>query len=885
MKNYVDSAGLQEYTNKLIPKLKTIFPGAPLKAATAAAMTDTSKVYVYTGNETGYVYGDWYTWNGTAWEDGGVYNALAVETDPTLLVPGMPADAKATGEGITDLKNALDLIDLSKQTWARGRLSTVGVYVANEYNIYTSNFIPVTGGNVLSVVYSYPTISGATGTEFHVHEYSSAATSGFVKRTVIQTNSPKSITLDSSTKYVRFYIAINPSNTIVIPLDGYKNYCVLKSNSVIRMGCETANKKINDDYHPNAVCSLDDGYPAITKSGTTYTVTIKGRPRLHWSNGRYLSTTNHNETKEIVISGLLVYNPDTDEFLTSTTGLTTWVTLLLNINGYLYGQWAKYYEHAALENTINERFDLFTPSERLTLTSGIITTLGNYNSTSNEYIRSVDGTLPKIRAGDYVKVYGDYEILYVIIFSQNKLGQTYFYANPSLDNNRYYAIPDEYIGKYFAVTVQKTSMIGQDISAYVNDAIQNIKYFVPSKEQETEDLPQYYNEHIATKSEKIRKNSLSIGRHGGQTFFVTDYHIEQNARHSGPLVKALMQNTGLRMLTFGGDAIQSQSTKQAGYNKLVEFTKDFSDVLSIGRVYNISGNHEENNPSANPEYTDRMIPKGTVYQLLTSDSFFTVHPLWSGEPNDYYHDVDSYYMDDNRAKIRYYFIGCDYNATITIKEKRAIANSFSEVPEGYAVIIFSHMGIRWDSTNQVSVIYSDVEQILSCAKAMNDGQSVTIQYTESFSETYNYTGKARDFLGVISGHCHYDDYVMYDGRFPVIATAADAYQASQPAHHTVSRDAGTITEQAFDSVQFDIDSRLLCMVRIGAGNDRTFHCTPTSEASYTTTLTDPVWASSDTSVATVSNGTVTAVSAGYAVISATSETDGAIEYWVYQAVL
>lgn len=107
MKNYVDSAGLQEYTDKLIPKLKTIFPGAPLKAATAAAMTDTSKVYVYTGNETGYVYGDWYTWNGTEWEDCGVYNALAVETDPTLLVPGMPADAKVTGDDIADLKNAL----------------------------------------------------------------------------------------------------------------------------------------------------------------------------------------------------------------------------------------------------------------------------------------------------------------------------------------------------------------------------------------------------------------------------------------------------------------------------------------------------------------------------------------------------------------------------------------------------------------------------------------------------------------------------------------------------------------------------------------------------------------------------------------------------------
>ena len=108
MKNYVDSAGLQEYTNKLIPKLKTIFPGAPLVAATAAAMTDHAKVYVYTGSETGYTAGNWYYWDGTAWASGGVYNSTALQTDTTLSIAGMAADAKVTGDDITDLKNAFN---------------------------------------------------------------------------------------------------------------------------------------------------------------------------------------------------------------------------------------------------------------------------------------------------------------------------------------------------------------------------------------------------------------------------------------------------------------------------------------------------------------------------------------------------------------------------------------------------------------------------------------------------------------------------------------------------------------------------------------------------------------------------------------------------------
>lgn len=53
--------------------------GSPLTAATAADMTDKSKVYVYAGSEAGYTAGDWYFWDGAAWTSGGVYNAVAVD--------------------------------------------------------------------------------------------------------------------------------------------------------------------------------------------------------------------------------------------------------------------------------------------------------------------------------------------------------------------------------------------------------------------------------------------------------------------------------------------------------------------------------------------------------------------------------------------------------------------------------------------------------------------------------------------------------------------------------------------------------------------------------------------------------------------------------------
>ena len=51
--------------------------GSPLTAATAAAMTDQRRVYVYTGSESGYINGHWYYYDGNAWVSGGIYNNSA----------------------------------------------------------------------------------------------------------------------------------------------------------------------------------------------------------------------------------------------------------------------------------------------------------------------------------------------------------------------------------------------------------------------------------------------------------------------------------------------------------------------------------------------------------------------------------------------------------------------------------------------------------------------------------------------------------------------------------------------------------------------------------------------------------------------------------------
>lgn len=81
--------------------------GAPYAASTVSSMTDRTRIYVYTGDESGYTKGNWYYWNGSSWVSGGVYNSVAVETDKTLTVAGKAADGEVVGQEIGQLKESL----------------------------------------------------------------------------------------------------------------------------------------------------------------------------------------------------------------------------------------------------------------------------------------------------------------------------------------------------------------------------------------------------------------------------------------------------------------------------------------------------------------------------------------------------------------------------------------------------------------------------------------------------------------------------------------------------------------------------------------------------------------------------------------------------------
>lgn len=135
--------------DKILAQMKHGY-GYPFTAASAAAMTDTAKIYVYTGSETGYTNGNWYYWNGTAWTSGGVYNATALETDKTLTVSGAAADAFVVGETTANVnQNLLRKYGVVNKKLIQ--LSTNDYKLEDSDSYDTSDFIPIYSGVKLNI--------------------------------------------------------------------------------------------------------------------------------------------------------------------------------------------------------------------------------------------------------------------------------------------------------------------------------------------------------------------------------------------------------------------------------------------------------------------------------------------------------------------------------------------------------------------------------------------------------------------------------------------------------------------------------------------------------------------------------------------------------------
>ena len=122
-------------------QMKSNISSPPLMATTAAEMVNTKKIYVYTGNETGYNHGYWYYYDNSRWKAGGIYSAVTVEDELRTLVNNAVDDLTErtqTAEGkAEDAQNRLTPLE--------GRMTTAESDIDN---LETKSFTFVEDGYV-----------------------------------------------------------------------------------------------------------------------------------------------------------------------------------------------------------------------------------------------------------------------------------------------------------------------------------------------------------------------------------------------------------------------------------------------------------------------------------------------------------------------------------------------------------------------------------------------------------------------------------------------------------------------------------------------------------------------------------------------------------------
>ena len=124
-----ETEGTRKYDlGALAARVEALAGEAIVVVTTAVAMTDTEKIYLYGGNETGYTAGHWYYYNGTAWTDGGEFKGLTTSdyqiisvikrmivvsntepTDPDVILWINPEDSS----NYTTASDVQDMIDAS----------------------------------------------------------------------------------------------------------------------------------------------------------------------------------------------------------------------------------------------------------------------------------------------------------------------------------------------------------------------------------------------------------------------------------------------------------------------------------------------------------------------------------------------------------------------------------------------------------------------------------------------------------------------------------------------------------------------------------------------------------------------------------------------------
>lgn len=386
------------------------------------------------------------------------------------------------------------------------------------------------------------------------------------------------------------------------------------------------------------------------------------------------------------------------------------------------------------------------------------------------------------------------------------------------------------------------SVVSSDIGLMVSQRISNAI--------EGNDVPYYYKSHIAEKASLINAMAKTVGPNGDNFVFITDTHWGHNGKNSPALIDYIMKNTPVDWVYHGGDFLANRETGLEDHYKAFR---------AINNMITIRGNHDKNLNARDP--TD-IISDNAFYGII-------VHPF---EEKVNINRELYWYRDNNAEKVRYLFLDTGKGDDIlSVEQLSWLKNSLVSLSNGWNALIFMHicLATRKGESDNISTIGPNGISVRNAISDIYDQLNCKV-------------------IGIVCGHIHADGWIIDPVlNYPIIATSCDACGEVRTMYDAVNDTAqlGTTTEQLFDVMFLDFASNEWNMIRVGEGSNRYLHCQQINISGTETIIPTHIsgtitWymGNEDTTVATVSNGIVTPVSSGVAIVIA-KDSNGNKEAW------
>lgn len=333
-------------------------------------------------------------------------------------------------------------------------------------------------------------------------------------------------------------------------------------------------------------------------------------------------------------------------------------------------------------------------------------------------------------------------------------------------------------------------------------------------------VPQYFVSQMNDKIGEIKRNS----KDGTSFIFITDTHVKENQMHSPQLIKYILDNTNIKNVIWGGDAINyNRGNIERQWEIQLRFDSAFNNVCNY---YKVRGNHDFSITKS------RQFPNGISYsntkaaELLLKNSPSNIHRN-TNDPGACY-----YYYDDIINKIRFIIFdttdsvpskGRGYGNVPYIHDSQLqwIADSaISTVSKGYGLVFVSHIPIIHSGPKGSQKLENvrRVRQLIDGVSSHSSGKIGQVKYDFTHLEDIK-------VLMCISGHIHRDTET-YVNEVLYLTTANDGKwkkKESEKASENTTRKVGTVDEQCFDCICISKNKKVVHAYRIGYGHDRHFH--------------------------------------------------------------